>query len=205
MRGLPACSLGGRAPCRASPAPTGGLLQPSRSLGCGARPGWAFTMKRGGHVAASFRFASVICPERAGLAGPAPCRASPAPTGGFQQPSRLRGCGARPAWTFTMKTGGQVAASFRFPSVICQGVQALPAERRAGQARHLRVGYCSLRVSVDAGLAPHGLSPWKEAARWPPLSAFRLSFARYVQVLSAERRAGQARHLRWVLAAFAFP
>ncbi len=54
-------------------------------------------------------FSLSVChlPGRAGLAGRAPCRASPAPTGGLLQPSRFRRCGARPACGFPhMKRGG---------------------------------------------------------------------------------------------------
>jgi len=177
MRGLPACSLGGRAPCRASPAPTGGFQQPSRFRGCGARPGCGLPrMERGGQNAV---------PGKPG-------------------------------------TYGWVIAAFAFPWMRGSPRMGFHHEKRRPRGRLFPLCVCDLpgtcrscRPSAVPGkpgtygwaLAAFAL-PWvrgsprmgfhheKEAARWPPFSAFRLSFARDVQVLPAERRAGQARHLR---------
>ncbi len=85
-------------------------------------------------------------------------------------------------------------SAFRLSSA--RGVQALPAQRRAGQARHLRWVPAAFAFPWMRGSPRMRLSPYEKGRWWRPLYAFRLSSAWGVQVLSAERRAGQARHLR---------
>ncbi len=113
-------------------------------------------MKRGGQVAASFRFPSVICPGRAGLAGPAPCRASPAPTVGSCSLRVSVDAGLAPHGLSSYekrRPGGRL-----FPLSTCHlpGRAGLVGRAPCRASPALRVGSCSLRVSVDAGLAPHG-------------------------------------------------
>ncbi len=157
--------LVGRAPCRASPAPTVGSCSLRVYVDAGLAPHGACL---GWKEAARWPPLSAFRLSSAWGAGPAPCRASPAPTGGLLQPSRFRRCGARPAWLSPYgkrRPGGRL-----FPFSIPCGNQAASACSRRGPSARARPTMSTSRSSSASSMPKCGVKRSEFSPPWITLT-----------------------------------